>query len=237
MTYINLPDIQQAAISDIDETVLRAAVRKCLDQERVGPIHGLGLSDCGPYVGTKLHAFQQAIAEYSKAKAHAKRERTRQDALYAGNDLIHAVQQMKGRLETERKEGELFFIDDQIRPPFHFSKRLSVPVSFRWRSSSSSDWKHGHLTFVYEFSPQSSYTLPMPKRKPSAAQAARDLEDSLYREWERLKAQALFSMKEFFRDGGDGDSVPEVFAVRPSPYGGGLNNFSCNFWQPERTAP
>ena len=237
MTYINLPSNQQAAISDVDETALRTAVRKCLDEERMGPIQGLGLGDCGPYVGNKLHGFQRAIAEYSKAKAHAKRERTRQDALHAGNDLIHAVQQMKGRLETEHKEGELFFIDDQIRPPFHLSKRLSVQVSFRWRASPSSDWKHGHLTFVYEFSPQPSYTLPMPKRKPSAAEAARDLEDSLNREWERLKAQALFSMREFFRDGGDGDAVPEVFAVRPSAYGGGLNNFSCNFWQPERPVP
>ncbi|WLH12596.1 hypothetical protein PSH74_28060 [Pseudomonas hefeiensis] len=187
-------------------------------------------------MSTKLHGFQQAITEYSKAKAHAKRERTRQDALYAGNDLIHALQQMKGRLETERKEGELFFIDDQITPPFHLSKRLSVPVSFRWRASPSADWKHGYVTFVYDFSPQPSYTS-LPKRKPSAAQVERDLEDSRYREWEGLKAQALFSMREFFRDGGDGDAVPEVFAVRPSPYGGGLNNFSCNFWQPERPAP
>lgn len=237
MTCINLPSDQQAAISDVDETVLRSAVRKCLDEERIGPIHGLGLSNCGPYVGNKLHGFQQAITEYSKAKAHAKRERTRQDALYAGNDLIHALQQMKGRLETERKEGELFFIDDQIRPPFHLSKRLSVQVSFRWRASPSADWKHGHLTFVYDFSPQPSYTLPLPKRKLSAAQAARDLEDTLSREWERFKAQALFSIREFFRDGGDGDAVPEVFAVRPSPYGGGLSNFSCNFWQAERPVP
>lgn len=237
MTYINLPSYQQAAISDVDETVLRAAVRRCLDEECIRPIHGLGLSDCGPYVGTKLHAFQKAIAEYGQAKAHAKRERTRQDALHAGSDLVHALQQMKGRLETERQEGELFFIDDQIRAPLHLSKRLSVPVSFRWRASPSADWKHGYVTFVYDFSPQPSYTFPLPKRKPSAAQMARDLEDSRHREWERLKAQALFSMREFFRDGGDGDAVPEVFAVRPSPYGGGLNNFSCNFWQAEKPAP
>ncbi len=64
MSYINLPSDQQAAISDVDETVLRAAVHKCLDEERVGPIHGLGLSNCGPYVATKLHGFQQAIAEH-----------------------------------------------------------------------------------------------------------------------------------------------------------------------------
>ncbi|KAB0498261.1 hypothetical protein [Pseudomonas lini] len=237
MSYINLPSDQQAAISDVDETVLRAAVHKCLDEERVGPIHGLDLSNCGPYVATKLHGFQQAIAEYSKAKAHAKRERTRQDALRAGSDLVHAVQQMKGRLKTERQEGELFYIDDQIRPPFHLSKRLSVRVPFRWRASQSADWDHGQLTFVYDFSPQPNYTQLPPKRKPSAAKVARDLEDRLFEEWERLKMQALFSLREFFRKGGDGDAVPEVFSVRPSPHGGGLNNFSCNFWQPERPAP
>lgn len=237
MSYINLPSDQQAAISGVDETLLSEAVHKCLYEERVGPIHGLGLSNCGPYVAAKLHEFQQAIAEYSKAKAHAKRERTRQDVLHAGSNLIHAVQQMKGRLEIERQEGELFFIDDQIMPPFHLSKRLSVRVPFRWRASQASDWNHGQLTFVYDFSPQPSNNLPQSKRKPSAAQLARDLEDSLYREWERLKAQALFSVREFFRDGGDGDAVPEVFAVRLSHYGGGLNNFSCNFWQPERPAP
>ncbi len=237
MSYINLSSDQQAAISDVDETVLRSAIRRCLDDERVGPILGLGLSNCGPYVATKLHGFQHAIAEYSKAKDRAKHERTRQDALHAGSDLIHAVQQMKGRLETERQEGELFFIDDKIMPPFPLSKRLSVRVPFRWRASLSADWNHGQLTFVYDYSPQPSYTQLPPKRKPSAAQAARELEDRLFQEWERLKAQALFSMREFLRGGGDGDAVPEVFAVRPSPYGGGLNNFSCIFWQPERPAP
>lgn len=49
MSYIILPSDQQAAISDVDEAVLLAAVRQCLDEGRVGPIHGLGLSDCGPY--------------------------------------------------------------------------------------------------------------------------------------------------------------------------------------------
>lgn len=237
MSYINLPGDQQAAISDVDEAVLRAAVQKCLDEERVGPIHGLGLSNCGPYVATKLHGFQQAIAEYSKAKAPVKRERTRQHALHAGSDLIHAVQQMKGRLETERQERELFFIDDQIMPPFHLSKLLSVRVPFRWRASQSGDWNHGQLTFVYDFSPQPNYTQLSTKSKPSAAKVSRDLENRLFEEWERLKMQALFSLREFFRKGGDGDAVPEVFSVRPSPHGGGLNNFSCNFWQPERPTP
>ncbi|MDP9513880.1 hypothetical protein [Pseudomonas protegens] len=237
MSYINLPSDQQAAISDVDESVLQAAVNKCLDEEGVGPIHGLGLSNCGSYVATTLHGFQQAIVEYSNAKAHVKRERTRQDALRAGSVLVHAVQQMKRQLETERQEGELFYIDDQIRPPPHLSKQLSVRVPFRWRASQSADWNHGQLTFVYDFSPQPNYAQLPPKRKPSAAKVARDLEDRLFEEWEHLKMQALFSLREFFRKGGDGDAVPEVFSVRPSSHGGGLNNFSCNFWQPERPAP
>lgn len=128
MTYINLPSDQQTSISEVDETVLRAAVRKCLDEARLGPIHSLGLSSCGPYVATKLNAFQQAIAEYSKAKAPTKRERTLQDALRAGSDLVHAVQQMKDRLEAEREDGELFFIDDQIRPPFS-SQQAAIGTS------------------------------------------------------------------------------------------------------------
>ncbi|NNB52381.1 hypothetical protein [Pseudomonas fragi] len=237
MSYINLPSDQQAAISDVDETVLRAAVHKCLDEERVGPIHSFGFSNCGPYVATKFHGFQQAVAEYSKAKSHAKRERTRQVALRAGSDLVHAVQQMKVRLETERQEGELFYIDDQIMPPFFLSKRLSVRVPFRWRAPQSADWNYGQLTFVYDFSSQPNYTQLPPKRKPSASKVTRDLEDRLFEEWEHLKMQALFSLREFFRKGGDGDAVPEVFSVRPSPHGGGLNNFSCNFWQHESPAP
>ncbi|MEE4106727.1 hypothetical protein [Pseudomonas viridiflava] len=122
MTYINLPSNQQAAISDVDETALWAAVRKCLDEERIGPIHGFGLTNCGPYVANKLHGFQQAITEYSKAKAHAKCERTRQDALYAGNDLVHAMQQMKGSSKLSAKRGNCSSL--MIR-----SGRLSISAS------------------------------------------------------------------------------------------------------------
>lgn len=232
MSYINLPGDEQVAISAVDERVVRAAVNKCLDEENVGPIYGLGLDQCGPYVAQKFQGFQKAIGEYSNAKAHAKRERTRADALRAGSDLVHAVQQMKGRVETEREEGGRFYIDDHIIPPYHFSKRLSVRIPFRWRPEPTSDWKHGQMTFVYNYCPQPSYNLVSPKRKPSAAEAARDLEALLYEQWDRLKMQALCSMREFFRNGGDGDAVPEVFSVRPDPYGGGLNNYSCNFWQP-----
>jgi hypothetical protein len=56
MSYIILPSDQQAVISDVDEAVLLAAVRQGLDEGRVGPIHGLGLSACEPYVAIRPSA-------------------------------------------------------------------------------------------------------------------------------------------------------------------------------------
>lgn len=73
MTYIHLPGDQQSAINEVDEILLRAAVHNCLYEERVGSMHGLCLSSCGPYVATKLQRFEQTIAEYRHAKAHATR--------------------------------------------------------------------------------------------------------------------------------------------------------------------
>lgn len=152
--------------------------------------------------------------------------------LRAGSDLVHAVQQMKGRVETEQEEGLLFYIDDQIMSPYHLSKRLTVSVRYRWRSSPTAEWIYGQTTFTYDYSPVPDYAQLLSKRKPSAAKAASDQQAKLYREWEYLKMQALCSMREFFLDGGDGIDIPKSFAVRASQYGGGLNNFSCNFWQP-----
>ena len=232
LTLINLPQDQQRAIKAVDVRSLEAAVDKCLREEYVGPVYELGLRECGDYVASELHAFERAMAAHNKAKAHAKREQTRADVLRAGSDLVHAVQQMKGRGETEQEEGLLFYIDDQIMSPYHLSQQLTVSVRYRWRSSPTSEWIHGQTTFTYDYSPVPDYTKLLSKRKPSAAKAASDQQDKLYREWEYLKMQALCSIREFFRDGGDGIDIPKSFAVRPSQYGGGLNNFSCNFWQP-----
>ena len=231
MTVINLPLNQQRAISDVDVKSLEMAVEKCLREERIGPMHELRLSECGDFVASNLRAFERAITTYSKAKAYPKVEQTRADALRAGGDLVHAIQEMKGRVETEQEQGELFYVDDQIMAPYHFSKRLTVSVRYRWRPVTSTEWLHRSTAFVYDSSPLQNYAQPLPKRKPSAAKAASDEQERLYREWDYLKMQALCSLRDFFLDGGDGNEIPEKFTVRPSPNGGGLSNFSCNFWQ------
>ena len=231
MTVINLPRDQQSAISAVDVKSLEMAVQRCLSEERIGPMHELRLSECGEYVVSNLRAFERAITNYSKAKAYLKVEQTRADALRAGGDLVYAIQQMKDRVETEQDQGERFYVDDQILAPYSFGNRLTVSVRYRWRALPSEKWINGTTTFVYDASPLPNYAQPLPKRKPSAAKAASDEQDRLYREWEYLKVQALCSVRDFFRDGGDCNQIPEKFMVRPSRHGGGLNNFSCNFWQ------
>jgi hypothetical protein len=67
---------------------------------------------------------------------------------------------MKGRVEIEQQEELLFRIDDQILPPSHFSKRLTVRIRYHWRSSPTGEWTHRQTTFTYDHSPIPDYTQP-----------------------------------------------------------------------------
>lgn len=232
MTLINLPLDEARAISAVDDKALDAAIDKCLREERLGPIYELHLSECGSYIASELRTFERAMTAFSNAKAHSKREETRVDAIRAGSDLSDAVMLVKGRLETEREDRSLFYIDDQIISPLRLTNRLKVSVRYGWRASLEAEWTHGQTMFTYDYSPTPDYAQFPPKRKPSAAKAASDLQTELQRQWDNLQMQALCSVRDFFRNGGEGGDIPEVFAVRPDPYGGGLNNFSCRFWQP-----
>jgi len=232
MSYINLPLDQQREISAIDVRALEAAVDRCERDEQITPIYPLGLSGCGELIASEYRAFERALSAHGKAKANAKRERTRADVLRAGSNLVHAVEQMQERVRTEQEQAQLFVVDDQIMAPSRFSNRLTVTVCYRWRPSSDAQWAHGRTAFSHDFTPLPDYTQTLSRRKPSAAKAASDLQEKLYREWEHLKMQALCAVRDFLRDGGDGSDIPDSFAVRVSQYGGGLSNFSCRFWLP-----
>lgn len=64
---------------------------------------------------------------------------------HASHDLIFAIEAMKRRMETEQKEEQLFHVDREI-PPYHFNKRLSARVRYRWRKTIDDGWTHGHIT-------------------------------------------------------------------------------------------
>ncbi len=231
MGEINIPRDQQVAIAAIDASELDRLIEQAIREERSGDLHRLPLGNCGSYIATKLHSFHRALAKHREAKAPRKRAETGDALRRAGRDLSFAVGTMKQRMETEQKEGQLFSIDDQIIPPHRFSKHLSVRVSYRWRRTVDDEWSFGHITFVHDVDLRPDYTSPVPKRKPSAAKQEQDLQDRLCQTWEHLMRGALYSLRDYFRDGGDGDRIPETFQATVDSHSRGLNNYSTHFWR------
>ncbi len=230
MGEINIPRDQQVAIAAIDASELDRLIEQAIREERSGDLHRLSLANCGSHIATKLHSFDQALARHREAKAPRKRAETGDALRRAGHDLSFAVGAMKQRMETERKEGQLFSVDDQITPPYRFSKHLSVRVSYRWRRTVDDEWTFGSITFVHDVDRRPDYTIPAPKRKPSAAKQEQDLQNRLYQTWEHLMRGALYSVRDYFREGGDGDKIPDTFQATVDSHTRGLNNYSTQFW-------
>lgn len=230
MSEINIPRSEQDALRAVEHDVLNEVIDQCLREGRSSVLRPLLLENCGPYVASKVRAFEKALEMYGRAKAEKKRAETRRDALSAGSDLMHAVLQMKQRMATEEEEGQRFRVDDIIMPPHRFDERMSVRVSYQWRPSEADPWAYGDITFFYDVDMRPDYTLPLQKRKLSAARQAQERQEALYREWEHLKSLALHSVRDFFRRGGNAAGVPKVFQVKLDEYTRGLNNFSANFW-------
>ncbi|MDH0735744.1 hypothetical protein [Achromobacter spanius] len=230
MGEINIPRSEQEALMAVECDVLNQLIDQCLREERPSALRRLRLDSCGPYITSKLRAFEKARDAYGKAKAEKKRAETRYDALSAGRDLVHAVLLMKQRIATEEEEGQRFHVDDLIMPPHHFGERISVRMSYRWRPSAADPWAYGDITIFHDVDMRPDYTLPPLKRKPSAARQAQERQETLYGEWEHLKSLALHSVRDYFRSGGNGAEIPKVFQVKPDSYTRGLNNFSAKFW-------
>jgi hypothetical protein len=230
MGEINIPRAEQEALRAVECDVLDQLVDQCLREARPSVLRPLRLESCGSYVASKLRAFEKAMDTYGKAKAEKKPAETRYDTLSAGRDLMHAVLQMKQRMATEEEEGQRFHVDDLILPPHRFDEKMSVRVSYRWRSSAADPWAYGDITISHDVDTRPDYTLPPPKRKPSAARQSQQRQETLYGEWEHLNSLALHSVREYFRNGGNGAEIPKVFQTKLDAYTRGLNNFSAKFW-------
>jgi hypothetical protein len=227
---INIPPREQDALRRIDIKVLRELIERCLRDERSSALQRLPLHDCGLFVSTKRNDFERALDAYGKAKADKKRADTLRRARSAGDALLYALEQMQYRMAAEAEQGERFYIDDMILPPPAFGTQLSVRVSYRWRPLVTAPWNYGDITFLYNVELRPDYTRPAPARKPSAAQQARERREQLSNEWEHLKDLALFSVRDYFQDGGNGADIPKRFQVKPDAYSRGLNNHSTKFW-------
>ena len=170
MGDLYVPRTDAEVLKAIDTDVLRNLVDQCIREERPSAVRTLRLDGCGPYVSSRLRAFEDAIAAHQKAKSAKKRSTTEYDLRSAGSDLTHAVHQMKHRVATEEQESQLFYVDDNVMVPSRFSEQLTVRISYQWRASASDPWSYGSIVFSHTDQPRSEYLLPTAARKPSAAQ-------------------------------------------------------------------
>lgn len=229
MGEINISRGEQDALRAVDTDVLDRLIEQCLSEERPYALRILRLEGCGLYVASRLREYEKALEEHCKAKAAKKRAETEYRVRRSGSDLAHAVQQMKHRVETEEKEGQLFYVEDQIMQPYRLSERITVRVSYRWRRAIEEEWVNGSITFSHDVDSRPDYTMPLPKRKPSAVKQEQDRQDRLYREWEHLTRLGLHSVREYFRAGGNGAAIPQTFQAKVDPYSRRLDNFSAQF--------
>ena len=222
---INLSAHERDAIEDMDLDALRIAIKEAQNSCSMTAVTRLELYRLGAYVQKVELRFDLALANLRKAKAAAKIASTQQAAISAGWDLASAVDQMKERARQERHDGERFYVDDHIHEPFTLRPEMTVSVSYRWRAKENDDWLYGRIIFHHHVAPSVAFA---DRRKLTARQREKDLSDTLQREWYHMRNLALFSVKDFFRVGGNGADIPETFdAVTEC---GSLNNFSLNFW-------
>lgn len=231
MGKINISCDEQVAIKAIDAGELDKLIDKAIQSEQSGDLHRLCLNRCGTYVSTKLHDFDQALARHQSAKSARKREETEDDLRRAGIELSFAFSEMKGRMATELAEAEFFRVDDQIMPPYRLNENMRVRVDYRWRQTIEVEWLRGSITFIHKQDPLPCFTAPAPRRKPSAAKQKQEFQERLYQTWEQLMRSALYSVRDYFREGGDGAKIPETFQVTVDSYTRGLNNYSTQFWR------
>lgn len=212
----------------MDVEALRSAIDEARQARGATALTHLQLYRLGGYVQSAEHRFNLALANLRKAKAAAKIARTEQEAVRAGWDLVSAVDQMKDRARQEKRDGERFYVDDLIHEPLRFRTEMTVSVSFRWRANEKDGWLHGRTVFRHCYAPRNQFEASTRRRKLTARQRQNELSEALCREWYHMRDLALFSVRDFFRNGGNGADIPEAFDAITDR--GSLNNFSLKFW-------
>lgn len=224
---INLSAGERDAIEDMDVDALRIAIAEAQNARSLTEVTRLKLYRLGAHVQEAERRFDLALANLRKAKAAAKIASTEQAALRAGWDLASAVDQMKRRARLERRDGERFYVDDHIHAPFTYRPEMTVSVAYRWRATENDDWSYGRIIFRHHYVAQPQLGAFADRRKLTARQREKELSETLQREWHHMRDLALFSVRDFFRDGGNGADIPETFDAVTDR--GSLNNFSLNF--------
>lgn len=225
-----LPESEKIALYSVDGHEHWKAIANAVDHQDMRYLSHLSLDRCGPAVAGRRDELAISIAKLRESQSSLTRRRRRVDVDRAARALSFVLNALIERARKEDEDRKLFVVNHLVDPPLALREEMSVWVSFSWRRSEEDQWSYGHIVFKHRYRPRISVDDAKRARKRSAAQREDDLEAALEREWTYLRDGALYAVRDYLRQGGDGQKIPEEFKVVTDRYTGALDNFSCKFW-------
>ncbi|WP_322517152.1 hypothetical protein SR870_06235 [Rhodopseudomonas palustris] len=210
---------ERTALSAVDSRKLDELIDKAVDEERSGCLGTLNLRLCGPFVSGRLDTLERTLSRYREAKSSRKREEVAYDLERAKRDLSSAVRTMQERADEEMRDQQHFHVEGEIAPPYRFSHKLTARVSYRWRKTVDDDWTHGNITFVHNVDTLAHLRFPPSKRKLSARKQQQELQKQLSDTWEHMMRSALYSVRDYLKEGRDPVAIPETFVAKADASG------------------
>lgn len=231
MGELNISRRESEALKAIDAQELRRAIADAIDNEHGSGLDRFPIWQCPLFVSRELGYFRKYLASYAAARSGAKRASTKSEAERAGDELFYCLRDMQERLAEQEREGQLFHVDDNVLEPSFLTRNLAVTIHYRWRPSMDDEWTRGSISFSHYHDPAPVYIEPWlrntSKRKPSAAKQQEKLQEELFRAWEHLRNDALYTMRDYLRDNREAINVPEKF---PAKTDGDGRISSLKFW-------
>ena len=225
---MNLDKNEQRAIEKLDRDALHKAIAEAIDEDNLTALRDLQLHNLGSHVSSAERQFERKLEERRKAKSAKRFASADYEVRRAGLALESAIGQMKERSKREREDGHYFYVEDHIIEPMTLRPHMTISVSYRWRTGKDKDWIYGRISFSHTYD-LSRHQTAVAGRKLNSRKQEEELQESLRREWRYLYNLAILSVRDFFREGGDGSDIPTSFDAVPDR--GSLNNFSLKFWE------
>ena len=224
---MNLGKNEQRAIEELDRGALHKAIAEAIDGDNLTALRDLQLHNLGSYVLSAERQLETKLDKKRKAKSAKKVALADYEVRRAGLTLESAIDQMKERAKREREDGQYFYVEDHIIEPLTLRPNMTISVSYRWRTDKDKDWMYGRVSFNHTYD-ASRHQAAVAERKLNSRKQEEELQELLRQEWRYLHNLAIFSVRDFFREGGDGSDIPTSFDAVPDR--GSLNNFSLKFW-------
>jgi len=219
---------QRNLLSGLDEDTVSRAIYLALERGDLSELEANDVWFCTPHLATQLGIFKRAFTTWQSAASEGKRLESECFAQKMADTLRHSLRETLYQLSQEVTEERLYIVDEYVSSR-RLGGSLEVTVKFEWRDSVFDDWKSGSIHFVYESNLKKAVERMNKGKRKTRAELRRQIEEALDTELQSMESSAFQTVRNFFREGGTGRSIPEEHLVQRSLHSDHLNNHSLNF--------